>query len=359
MLVSAADEKELRVFDATKSFTALLSRICERDEQESMQRVDRAFIPSLGLSNKGNAKEGAEQDGGGMSESSTQLPLERDLGALSLWPEILKLYGHNTELIRVISTTTPKNGALVASCAKAREANDAGVKLWSIDQNRCLQTLTGGHRSSVTALSFSPDANFLVTSGKDRRICLWERQNEEFRLAYFIESTHKRIVWGVHFCPFDSTILSSCSRDGSIKLWRVLGTHDSGLKLEEKLSFTPHAALRNEKPEAVTSLAIAPSAIMIDAEPNLLIAIGLDNGLIEFWAVSMSALDEAPTLVHALSPVQCHAASVTKLAWRPIEMGGSHGNYDGFVLASASADHGCRIWRICKGRREPLSVLSL
>ena len=36
-----------------------------------------------------------------------------------------------------------------------------------------MKVLDGGHKSSVTCLSFDPTGTILVSSGKDRRVCVW------------------------------------------------------------------------------------------------------------------------------------------------------------------------------------------
>ena len=46
-------------------------------------------------------------------------------------------------------------------------------------------------------------------------------RNKPFALGSAIESAHKRIVWGLHFCPFDPSLLASGSRDGCVKLWKA------------------------------------------------------------------------------------------------------------------------------------------
>lgn len=371
LLVSGADEKELRVFDATRTFDQLLQRVNPRVQlaaaESISQRVDRAYIPSLGLSNKATASEGAEQDTGGVSESSTQLPLERDLGALSLWPEIQKLYGHNTELTRLTSTTTAKSGmgiskdtaqkdVLVASSAKARDLDAACIRLWNVSESRCAQVLKGGHRSTVTAMSFSPDTRFLVSSGKDRRLCVWERKqatlsDEEssitwgaFELSCAVDVAHKRIVWGAHFCPFDSTVFATCSRDGSVKIWKLserVDEEETKTSLEETQMFVPSSMASNGKPEAVTSVSFAPKAMQKGANTALL-AVGLENGVIELWLVQLhSPPCDSPTLALLFPPAQCHIAAVTKLAWKP-----NRPTDDKMVLASCSMDHGCRIFEV-------------
>ena len=362
LLVSGADEKELRVFDATKTFITLLGKLCHSEEDEASHRVDLAFIPSLGLSNKASAAEGAEQDSSGVSESNTQLPLERDLGAVSLWPEIQKLYGHNTELFRLTSTAasnvgtendiTPKD-TIVASSARARDAEAACIRLWNITENRCLQVLTGGHRSTVTAMCFSPDANHLVTSGKDRRLCVWSRINDEFTLSCAMDMAHRRIVWGTHFCPFDSSVFATCSRDGSIKIWKLSNTDGSNQVLQETAAFSSRTLLASGKPESVTSVAFAPRPVSTGTRSVALLAVGLENGIVELWYVPLEAIHGSPATAYVLPADHCHNAAVTKLAWRP-QNESTQG--EDFVLAGASSDHGCRIWRILRSHEQFINI---
>ena len=362
LLVSGGDEKELRAFDATNAFIRLLkmtSITSKANPQDAVERVERAYIPSLGLSNKATAADGAEEDTGGASESSTKLPLERDLGAVSLWPEVRKLYGHSSELARLTSTVQAQtNGVcedssltelLVASSAKARDVETACIRIWDVKDNRCVQVLAGGHRSTVTALSFSPNGKYLASSGKDRRLCLWERQapSEDvtntpvsFSLIAAVDSAHKRIVWGVHFCPFDSSMLASGSRDGSVKIWNLeKANQEQPTTMSQVFHFSPMTKASNGKAESVTALSFAPTRI----NGNALLALGLDNGIIELWTIPLNGtVDQTPELVKCFEPMLCHISTVTKLAWRPKPSDGR------MVLASCSSDHGCRIFEITK-----------
>lgn len=87
--------------------------------------------------------------------------------------------------------------------------------------------------------------NAQASSGKDRRICIWKRVNDQmggpednglpYELSAAADSAHKRIVWSVHFCPSRSDILASGSRDKSIKIWRVCDTADGSLDMKELL----------------------------------------------------------------------------------------------------------------------------
>mmetsp|Transcript_12688 Transcript_12688/g.18650 ORF Transcript_12688/g.18650 Transcript_12688/m.18650 type:complete len:892 (+) Transcript_12688:44-2719(+) len=368
IIVTGADEKEIRVFDAPLKFIQLLrhalhnyrndEKILEEDE---LQRVERAYIPSLGLSNKSSAADSAKEDTEYVAkdspDSTLHLPLERDLGAVSLWPEVGKLYGHNTELFCVESTLSAKssgidldgpfvNDILVASSTKARDVKDASIRIWDVSKNKCIQVLSGGHKSTIASLSFSPDGRFLASSGKDRRICIWERKKdislkEEslFELATAIDSAHKRIVWSLHFCPFDTTLLASGSRDGSVKIWRITECafedgNRSQIRAEVLHNFESSSKTAKDKSEAVTAVSFAPLPYN---EMNKMLAIGLENGLVEIWGIE----DSACNLLHAIEPTSCHFATITKLCWKPLNEEGK-----ALILASTSADHGCRIFSI-------------
>ena len=389
-MVSGADEKELRILDAPMTTLRMLQAIQpaatspapgheENDKEnrdtlvtDSIDRVERAYIPSLGLSNKATAADGAEEDvqdaedGNPQQQKTVTLPSERDLGALSLWLETRKMFGHNTELFCVTSTLEAKTASanhepedefpiLVASAAKARDVEAAAIRIWNPNSGECLQTLTGGHKSTVATLSFSPDGGkYLASSGKDRRLCLWKHRGGStatddqplYVLAAAKDTAHKRIIWCVHFCPYDSSILASGSRDGNIKIWKVTEASDGvTVSMDQIFSFAPATLSPAKKPDAVTALAFAP--LPLPQSKSALLALGFECGLMELWSIPTTPVDNsaselAPKLLHCFAPNLCHVATVSKLAWRPLR---SDSN-EKLVLASASADRGCRIFDI-------------
>ena len=365
-IISGADEKELRVFDAPLSTLRLLKQTSGSGSacspEDHTQRVERAYIPSLGLSNKATASEGAEEDHEDVLQNDEglqqkiHLPLERDLGAESIWPEVQKLFGHNTELYCLASTCgsqtsgsmyTPttsftNNNILVASSAKARDPEAAAIRIWDLATNKCIQTLTGGHKSTVATLSFSPDGQYLVSSGKDRRLCLWKRAASEgdFALVWTKDSAHKRIIWSVHVCPFNENVFASGSRDGCVNLW-MIKTEGGVTQPSLMCTFAPRYQV-DGKPDSVTAVCFAPRQVDTHA---LILAVGLESGRIELWSIFLDkeGYTGEAKLYFSFPTHVCHSASVSKLAWQPCQ---DPRLKTQFVLASCSMDHGCRLYSI-------------
>jgi elongator complex protein 2 len=196
-------------------------------------------------------------------------------------------------------------------------------------------------------MSFSPDGCYLASSGKDRRLCLWQRaavddgKAPSFSLASAVDSAHKRIVWSVHFCPLEPDVLASGSRDGCIKIWRA-AEKDEQVSLQEMHSFEP-LYRRGKKAESVNALAFAPAAT---SDGLAVLAVGLECGIIELWGVPIASEESsACKLIHRVLETASHIATVNKLAWRPIRSNSDEDNKT-LILASGSSDHGCRLYEV-------------
>jgi WD40 repeat protein len=267
-LLSGADEKVTRVFEAPKATLRLLQSLAVAKTggatssvgvEDKLDRPERAFLPSLGLSNRTTVTGGIEEEDGfeatgasttsdpnnenqpGESQLKVRLPTERDLGVVSLWPESRKLFGHHYEVVCVAATTTPTGDVIVASACKARDVENASIMIFDVNSGRCLQVLKGGHRSTVVSLSFSADGQYLASAGKDRRLCLWEFLSQEkrgeddqniFYLASAVDSAHKRIIWSVDFCSDKPCLLATGARDGCAKIWEINATEE-GTELKD------------------------------------------------------------------------------------------------------------------------------
>jgi WD40 repeat protein len=111
--------------------------------------------------------------------------------------------------------------------------------------------------------------------------------------------------------------------------------------LEATQEFSPKSLASNGKPEAVISVSFAPKSLQTD-ETTAVLAVGLENGIIELWLVQLNGSCDSPAVALVFPPEHSHIAAVTKLAWRP-----NHGpGDDKMVLASCSMDHGCRIFEV-------------
>ncbi|KAL7471395.1 hypothetical protein ACHAXS_011684 [Conticribra weissflogii] len=194
--VSGADEKVLRVFDAPASTLRLLHTLKKlRDPATTTSasanpaewRVERAFLPSLGLSNKATVESderesnkfagptSSDADFGDAIEPQTEismedlkLPMERDLGATMLWPETRKLFGHDSEVVCLdsyLASSGPDVSLVASSCKAKNDVASAAIRLWSVKLGKCVGILKGGHRSTVSTLSFSRDGKYLVSYG--------------------------------------------------------------------------------------------------------------------------------------------------------------------------------------------------
>ena len=86
-----------------------------------------------------------------------------------------------------------------------------------------------------------------------------------------------------------------------------------------------------------------------DGRDNGLLAVGMENGLIELWSLSCSRADDGsiagPGLAAALAvridPFICHASSVNRLAWKKEEE-----NCTRMQLASCGADNCVRVFEV-------------
>jgi elongator complex protein 2 len=145
--------------------------------------VERAFLPSLGLSNKATADPEQESTkyAGPLNDDNfvnslntveykhgnrVKLPSERDLGVTTLWPETRKLFGHDSELVCLDACRAQEGSnfpTLVASSCKARnDVASAAIRLWNVRLGKCVSVLKV---SAVTKCAFS----FSVIEKSDAR----------------------------------------------------------------------------------------------------------------------------------------------------------------------------------------------
>ncbi len=219
--VSAAEEKVIRVFQAPLPFIGSLratslprqrreveaspEKILELFENLRYHRALAANQPELGLSNKPiMSGDDYVPDGVMFPRHSIETqfapadlrtgikqvfysrpPVENELLAHSLWPEVEKLYSHGYD-VQVVSSANYL--PLFVSAASARKAKNAALRVWdcrSFDETQQLLA----HGQTVSHAVFSPPLpqshpssadRYLLTVSKDQHFALWKRKcNDE------------------------------------------------------------------------------------------------------------------------------------------------------------------------------------
>ena len=300
-LISGADEKVIRVFQAPKQFYRKLGlSFNEQIVPES------AELPALGLSNKTGAVPGIP--GPDMPEN------EGELVRNSLWPEVDKLYGHNQEICSLVLSS---NGKFMASSAKSHLAADAALRLWKRVEGQWLPTfIVPAHNLTVSCLSFSPDSRLLLSLSRDRNFCLISPENGSILCRL---EAHARMIFSAYWITNDTFVTGS--RDKTIKFWRI--------SVESNNSTSPVLIQTINFENGITSLAGKNESIL---------AVGDELGNI--FILKLSNRDSSWIIKEeftvkgggGLGP----ADSITDLKWNPSESS---------QLAVASADNSIRILR--------------
>ncbi|KAJ0987588.1 hypothetical protein J5N97_005944 [Dioscorea zingiberensis] len=352
--VSGADEKVARVFEAPLSFLktlnhAILEETSSSGDLHEHVQILGANMSALGLSQKPiyvNASnetsrmvhkdetDSLETIPDAVPVVLTEPPLEEQLAWHTLWPESHKLYGHGNELF---SLCCDHEGKLVASSCKAQSPSVAEIWLWEVGSWKAVGRLQS-HSLTVTQLEFSYDDSFLLAVSRDRQFSLFSiiksGENVSYQLVAKHEA-HKRIIWACSWNPFGNEFATG-SRDKTVKIWTIQG--DSSVK--QLVTLPPFR-------DSVTAL----SWTGCDRSKNSgLLAIGMDNGLIELWHLSGGRIPGRQTELTPfiaepamrLDPFLCHVSTVHRLAWRSPDAD----NLKTMQLASCGADHCVRVFEV-------------
>ncbi|CAJ0598421.1 unnamed protein product [Cylicocyclus nassatus] len=334
VIVTGAEEKIFRAFEAPGTFVKSVVNIGELDEKEVfgefVPEYYGARVPALGLSNKGlqeTQESQPEMNGdahweeGAFQASPMELfgpPTEDCLQQNTLWPEIQKLYGHGYEVYAI--ATNPSGTVLATSC-KASQAEDAAIVLWDTsDWGKKAET--HGHTLTVTQLEWSPDGKLLLSVSRDRKAILYREHSGNvdgflYEKAWSSGKEHSRIIWSCSWLN-DSQHFLTASRDMQIILWEC--------------SESSATVLSSYKcPQPVTSVA-AGYGIQIS---DTIVAAGLQDGSLLFLHINeQQKLD----LIHKLHiPPIIVDQPILRLRFNPVE---------GNVLAVAGSDGTLRILRL-------------
>ena len=234
----------------------------------------------------------------------------------------------------------------------ASGGSDHSVRLWRISGGRLLARLEGP-KDRVNSVAYSADGRLLVATGDDRLIRVWRLDSGESIPPF---QGHDNKIQCVALSP-DSRLLASASLDRTVKIWRtedglclttlqgdprwvwsVAYTHDGrsfatrGLDRPlQRWQLGDPPALAPLLPGAHNLASLALSASSAD------LATATQDGVVQLWRGGAAPMQ----------PLRGHSNTVMSMDFAP----------DGRVLATASADHSLRLWRVADG--EQLACLNV
>ena len=160
------------------------------------------------------------------SPDSTILALGAYDGTIKLWDvatgqNIGNLLGVRESWVRVVAFSS--DGKTIAS----RASREQGIRLWDVDTQTMIVKLEG--HKGVTALTFSPDGQILLSGGSDDAIKLWDMETRQ-NIATF--EGHTGIISSISCSP-DGKIIASASNDKTVKLWDVVTEQNIATLMDE------------------------------------------------------------------------------------------------------------------------------
>lgn len=333
-------------------------------------RPASASVPALGLSNRavfeGGLQEMQVDDMGrpvaaiaanpvanGDATGAARPLVEEELLVSTLWPELDKLYGHGYELLCV--DASPGGGRFVATSCRATSSEHCVVRIYDAVQKWKQVAILPGHTLSITRIRFSPNAQWVLTTSRDRTWRLFSLSDskrgsgppslEAKPLEHGLpesSSQHTRIVWDAAWAD-DGLHFATASRDRSVKVWRlapqaVLAQNE--VKRTQEDTELPSGA----NVQLVASLIRLPEAatsVAFDSQNRL--AVGLDNGTVLLYQFATGEKAELKLLLSL--PGHHSAGPVNELAWRPLSDDEVEASRTTGLLLSGGEDGAVRLTR--------------
>lgn len=196
----------------------------------------------------------------GLSFAPTDVKLASasDDGTVRIWDfarcvEERAMRGHGSE-VRCVSWH-PSKGMIATGSRDSQQP----VKLWDPRTGDCLTTLQD-HKSSVMAVDWNRNGNWLLTAGRDHLIKLYDLRCMKELYSY---KGHKKEVTSIAWHPIHEGLFVSGGGDGSIAYWLV--------ENEKEVAFLEHA-----HDQAVWAMKFHPMGHIL--------ATGSNDNNTKFWA---------------------------------------------------------------------------
>ncbi|KAL1296573.1 hypothetical protein AAFC00_000071 [Neodothiora populina] len=346
--ISGADEKLLRVFNKPGAVAKLMSKLGGTEDTSASDLPEAANIPVLGLSNKAVATATSEEEAAeelatnGQSSNDRDAvdpvaithkstldldhpPFEDHLARHTLWPEHEKLYGHGYEISAVAAS---HDGSLVATACRASSIDHAVIRLYDTKTWHEVKPTLAAHNLTVTSITFSPDDNYLLSTGRDRQWALFKREEANstvYKLRVSNPKGHSRMILNCSWAPQAAgSVFATAGRDKSVKIWQV----QTESTVECKVTIPTTAA--------ATALAFVPDLV----SGNMVLAYGTEDGTVSISAISGN--DWAVVETTNIDKNDTPSASVNALRWRPNVDGDDKPGQRQFAIASE--DHSLRLF---------------
>ncbi|OBZ76308.1 Elongator complex protein 2 [Grifola frondosa] len=257
--VSIADEKAVRVFEAPREFVDVINnlgvaQLVSIDEE----RPRAAAVPPLGLSNKaiaeGNSEEGTKPYD---IVRTRRRPFEGELAAITLWPEIEKIFGHGYESIALAVSNSKR---FIATACKATVPEHAVIRVHDTENWQLFGQPLAGHSLTVTQIAFSPDDRFILSVSRIARGISSRKKKMDTRLLRPISPMV--VLYGTFPEPIRYILLTFTVMQ--VKIW-----HPKNAESSSKWS----AVATIQAKAAATAVAFAPEGSGLRK-----LAIGLESG---------------------------------------------------------------------------------
>ena len=136
----------------------------------------------------------------------------------------------------------------------ATGAVDAKLKLWDIDHDKLIDTISG-QRNAYQSVVFSPDSRRIAAGGVDGTIRIWDSETHQ---EVAVLRAHKEFVPSLAFLP-DGTALVSANLD-ALQVWRAPAL--SKIESAEKLEALQRAERAREEGAITEWLVLAPISFL-------------------------------------------------------------------------------------------------
>ncbi len=141
---------------------------------------------------------------------------------------------------------------------------DGSIRIWHFKESES-RIVFRGHKTAVTALSFSPDGSRLASGSRDTDVVLWDFASETglFRLR-----GHNNLISNIEFLTENYLITSS--KDSLIKLWDLQAQHCIETEVSHRAEIT---------------------GFILTQDSKFMLTVGAD-GFIRIFSVDFEALDK-------------------------------------------------------------------